>query len=267
MPAKDKEEKQNILMGGSKATQSKSVAKEDKIPIAKLAKLYLLPISTLIIFIGMWLILIFPAIGNIFADLDKATQINSEITERDELISKLQILSSNSSTNTDLGLVNSIAPTGISEVTDFQRRLVALAISNSLVVSETATAESRLVSSSGNDTSEGVGLIEIPSRFRIQGKLSNIKNFIAQINSLGDFVIIGEMNLQLTSTLQNQNQESVFSPTLNDDWTLNLTLVKYQFQRPTEENKLVQIFQNVDPNQSLDASVLEFIRTKFGDSN
>ncbi|MCA9379149.1 hypothetical protein KC640_01860, partial [Candidatus Dojkabacteria bacterium] len=158
-----------------------------------------------------------------------------------------------------LSLVNNLAPASNTEVVRFQQRIADLATSFGLRNLNSQTAEyTDTISVTGGNDNPLLGIIEIPSSFSLQGKFANVQNFIAAIKSLEDFVIVGEMEIRVVGAVA---PEQLTSSSL--DWNLDITLIKYQFQQPNENNKLADAYAKVPPSVKIDSDVLEFISQKY----
>lgn len=247
---KSKKPQEGFASGGGELPvfipRADRLEKKKKTPFSELVKLYFIPIVTLIIFAGVMFFVI-RGVSTVVERLDQISQLNTQSAELDTEIANLQILSSNSeSIESDLGRINYLVPTGVTEVTKFQNKVRDLAEKRGLRVLEADTTESTLATIEEGSISP-LGVIEIPSNFVIQGQLWRIEGFIADIQLMDDFVIIGEMNLHLL----------VGAGGL---WNLDLVLIKYQFQVPDENNKLAEVFARVPPTAKEDEEVLTLLR-------
>lgn len=226
----------------------------------RVLRMYIVPIVALSVFFATLLFMIIPGIQRLFSDLDVISLQGEQLDDMNIQLAQLQSLLTNSqSLNSDLAIINSIVPTGLTAVVDFQQRVVDLAEANGLTVGETSTAEQilNLEQTGGNVAS--LGTIEIPSTFSIAGDFASIKAFIEDIQSLDDFVIIGEMALKTSSDSNLTTTTDIAS----QGWSLTLTLVKYQFQSVEQQASLADIYRQVPPTTGLDEDILEFVRSKF----
>ncbi len=219
---------------------------EEKIPFSKILKLYVIPIATVVGFTAVIVFLVVPAINNMFASLDKIAVLGEEVSDLDDDLQDLQELQLDiQQVNSDLSAINTIVSTGNTEVTAFQQKIISLAQENSLEVTEADTVEQIL--QTGDRDVLALGIIEIPNEFSIQGSLSGIQSFIAALQDVNDFIIVGEMDLRAL-------------PNEADIWSLNILLIKYQFQTPDENNNLAEVFLRVPTTAKEDPEVLDIIR-------
>jgi Tfp pilus assembly protein PilO len=267
MPGDDKATKKQKSTSPTQALsefQKEQKQDSERIGWGKVLDLYVVPIALIAIFGGIIFLLIVPAVSNVFFQLGEIQTLNTETTEKDAQIARLRELSSRSSQITnDLAAIETIVPEGVTEVVNFQEALRALAErTHGLTVVEASTGERVLKSSTnGADSEENLrilALIEIPSTFAISGNLDQIKAFVADIKNLSDFVIIGEMELRTDQEFQANQLEAIAS----GEWRLTITLVKYQFQVPDEQNQLQAVYSQVPETIQLSADVLEYVRLK-----
>lgn len=241
--------KTNPLPAINSAELAAEVAKKQQqqnIPMPKILKLYVLPIATLIIFTSIVVFMVLPAVSGLFAGMDEISRLNNTVKQKDVELSQLQNLQSREAQlDLDLSAIARIVPTGRTEVVNFQLRVVSLASQFGLQVSEVETAEQVL--QTGEENISALGIIEIPSNFTITGSLEQIKAFILSLETIDDFVIIGEMVVgadRQTAGL----------------WNLDLLLIKYQFQNPDEQNQLLEAYSRVPITAEADEEILRLVR-------
>lgn len=246
---------------GEKGPVTKSlqnIKKPIEIPILKKLQIYLVPIVAIFVFLAILVILVIPGVSDIFSKLDQATLVGEQLDNVNQSITQLTTLrAGQSQLNTNLQYVNQIAPAGKTEVVKFQQRISELAGKSGLQVIKSETDEEELVLPNEVKT---LGIIQIPSTFTLAGKLANIKDFIQKIKLLEDFVIVGEMQIKVAQKVDVQT----LAANSNLTWSLIITLIKYQFQQPDEQNHLAQAYAEVPPSVKIDTDVLEFIRSKYG---
>lgn len=224
--------------------QLEAKKEEEKVPISKIIRLYVIPLVTLGIFSGIVVLLIVPAVNGLFAGLEEISVLGEEANDLDEDLLDLQALQSNfNQVESDLQDINSIVPTGDTEIASFQERIVKLAIDQGLIVREVQTAEQIL--QTGEQDISVLGIIEIPTLFSIEGELDLAVDFITGIQQIDDFIIIGEMDLSSSDNIK---------------WNLELLLIKYQFQDPNEDNRLLEAYSRVPPSAQANSEVLDLIR-------
>jgi hypothetical protein len=231
-----------------KQTQKKSVGPD----WFKLFKLFILPLITLAIFVGVLIFLTLPKLGDIFANLDAISISMEQISKLDQDVIDLTALRQTSlQTTADLEALNTAVPTGNSQVADFQSRVIALAQQNSLEVSDAVIGEQILNANVGDvGARENLALVEIPATFTLLGSKATLTKFIDDVLKLEDFVIIGEMRLSIV------NQLSVSE----DLWTLRINFLKYQFPTPDDENQLIATYSSVPATSDADPVILDLIR-------
>ncbi|MBL8014845.1 MAG: hypothetical protein JNK26_01495 [Candidatus Doudnabacteria bacterium] len=223
-------------------------------------RLFVVPIVAVTVFIGILFALILPGVGEIFAKFDSLDNIRQNTESLNQTITQLQALSTRrTEVENDLELVNNIAPVGVTEVVVFQKKIANLAALNGLTLVKSQTDEQILAIENDNPV---LGINEIPSQLSINGTLPNIKRFIEQIKDLEDFVIIGEMQIRVVDEV---SPDRLTDTSLT--WNLDITLVKYQFQQPNEQNKLAEAYAAVPVTVKIEQSILDFIRNKFSTVN
>ena len=218
---------------------------------SKLAKFYLLPISSVFIFIGVIGLLVFPKISDLLSEVEKISVLNNEISENNVELRKLNSLQQDfTAISSKLSVINQIAPLGNTEVVKFRGRVFDLSAQNSLrIVSERYTEVVESQSNNNQDSIGVVGLQEVPSSFEITGSYQNILNFIEQLENLEDFVVVSEMRLQLRDDLRN----AAFG-----NWSLEIELTKYQF-RDREESDLRDSYLNVPSDANLNQFMQKYL--------
>lgn len=234
---------------------------EDKLAIdwRKIIRLFIVPIVAISVFLGLLFFLILPEISNTFNKLDDLTAIRERTEGVTEITSQLATLNTNMpQLQADLDAVDKIAPVGNTEVVLFQQKIAELAKKNNLVIVSSQTEEQVLSVEGDNPI---LGINEIPSTFSLNGLFANIQSFIEQIQTLEDFVIIGEMQIKAIDSV---GPERLTDQTLQ--WNIQITLIKYQFQEPNEQNKLAEAYLQVPPTVDIEEKILEFIRAKFSDN-
>lgn len=230
--------------------------KKEGIDWRKVLRLFIVPIVAITMFLGILFLLIVPEISNTFSKLDDLTAIRERTEGVIEVTTQLAGLNSRvSQVQLDLDSVNKIAPVGNTEVVLFQQKIADLARQNSLLIISSKTEEQVLTVEGDNPI---LGINEIPSTFSLNGRFQNIQNFIEGITTLEDFVIIGEMQIRAVDSV---GPERLTDQTLQ--WNILITLIKYQFQEPNEQNKLAEAYIQVPPTVSIEEKILEFIRAKF----
>ncbi len=159
----------------------------------------LLPIATLTGFIIIVLVLLIPKLSQIFGDIEVITQNNQIIKEKNsELLTLSALKDSYPQIATNLNLINTIAPSGVTQVLGFRDKITELAETNSLIVTSQSFSENEIINNLSQiyrDSSGNVLMIQsIPSLFSIEGKYDDIIRFIKGLDLIGDFVVIKQMD-------------------------------------------------------------------------
>ncbi len=218
-------------------------------------KFYILPILSIFFLLVILLIGIYPNLKTLFGYLDEIDKMEKQSTALGTQLSKLKELNKNESrTQAYLSLIETIVPTKETEVVNFQEKIKILGTNNGLRLVESKTGETIIIP---EDLEEGevpgVGLIEVPSQFSFQGELDDIKTFLGELNEGEDFLVINEMKLTSINSV------------VSDQWTLDITFVKYQFQEMdlTENDPFSEVSEGSKPNED----VLNFIKDRYGKGN
>lgn len=210
-------------------------------------KLYLLPVITLSIFIFILLQFVLPELGRIWQNLDTTSQTLEQVTVLDTTVANLvKLVSKDAELQEQLDALNSVVPTGLTSVSGYNNKVISLAAKHTLVISQADTDEDLI--DVEEDQISAVAMVQIPAKFAVQGSLLNIRNFISELQSVDDFVIIGEMDLRRATDEQ------------GEVWLLRISLWKYQFQQADSEgNDLEQIYERIPPTALPDPTVLEIV--------
>lgn len=208
----------------------------------KLLKLYVLPIITIVIFVFILLVLTLPKIISI-VDLNSELAIKDlEFTSKQDELIKLRTLSESIDELSNLvSVVRSIAPIGITDVVSFRGKVTTLISTNNLKISTQRLSESDIQS---EGTQSDFFLREIPFIFDVSGQLNDIVEFINQLNTLDEFIVVKEMEL-------NQSTDGT------NTWLLSVNIVKYQFTEELNSVSVQQLFQNI----SIDSKISEEIKS------
>jgi Tfp pilus assembly protein PilO len=233
----------------------KEPEKTRKDKIIKTFKLYVLPIIAIAIFVGIIIFMVFPKVSEIFTDLDKISQNNEVITNKLQEIQSLKALSDNyNGLNSQLEIVNQIAPTGKTEVVKFRDKVTSLMQDNKLSVISQRLSESDVDVKNTNDKKVVGNIIlqEVPFIFEVQGKYTNIIAFINNLSTIDDFVIVKEMNLA---------SSNVTGDLFKDDWVFKINLVKYQFSN-SNIDLLEKAYLGVSPNSEISKVIRDYIASR-----
>lgn len=218
----------------------------DIVELSRIFRFYILPILSIGFFVTIAIFGIYPSIKNTFAMLRKIDDMKNDSVELDNKLAVLKNLRGKRTTiEAYLTIIDGIVPAKTTEVVNFQIKIKELAIKNGLESSDTRTGENIIVSNEGM-----LGLVEIPSEFKLSGTLENVKKFLTELDKGEDFLVINEMDLARQG---------------NDSWGLRVIFIKYQFQEITEEDK--KLFTNISDSSLSNTDVLDFIKVRYGKNN
>jgi hypothetical protein len=193
---------------------------------AKLIKIYLVPIITLVVFVGIIVFMIIPKISEIFSSLGKINADNEQIAVLNALDADLSGLEKNKGAiETDLVDLNTIASGGTTRVVEFRDKIAGILTSFGLDIESQNISESSFITT---DVDSSIILIEIPFTFSVTGSLDDTKAFINSLSTIDDFAIVKELDIKKGTT---------------EAWLMNIILIKYQFGTNPEAETL---YQNVD---------------------
>ena len=256
-------EKSKITQAKTSATESlKNAEKEEqekKVKVDEISdfiKFYALPIFSAMIFLGVVFFTIIPSIRYIFDSIDEIDALKNEDQTMNSRIERLIALQQENADQVQLiNRINSIVPTGKSEVVAFRERIATTGLQQSLLLEESKSGETILEPESVTvETAEGFNLIEIPSEFNMRGEFINFRNFLNSLYIGDDFFIVEEMSLNASSA---EGEENIWFGTFN--------LTKYQFF--ADENfDLETTFAGVDEFEEPDPTAINFLETKFIDN-
>lgn len=223
-----------------------------------LMKVYVLPLVALVVFFGILVGLIVPALQILFDKLDTNSSVQAQITELDAQIAMVQALSNNLSTlRRDLSVLEDIVPTASTAVAQYQQKLTEIASELGLVSGQASTAE-QVLQIDEKGESWVLAKAEIPTLFSVSGTLADIQLFVSRVLASNDFVIIKEMDLRSSEVVTTDTIPNIAEA----KWDLLINLTKYQFISKDSGENLQQAYQQVPLSASPDAEVLEFIRSK-----
>lgn len=214
----------------------------------KILKIYLVPLLSLGLFIGVVVFFIFPLITQIIDDFAFINELTTEIENKNAELLQLQRIEQNIvAIRSQRDFVNAIAPEAETEVVVFRNRLTNLATENNLTIVSQRYSES--VDSAVQNSSQstpGLQLKEVPSFFEFEGSFEDIENFIADLNELEDFVVVSQMNLTGGSLTR---------------WNFDMNIIKYQFNEASSD-ELEGIYLSISPFSELNPIVEEYILIK-----
>lgn len=238
----------------SELEQQKKIREEKTKKRSKYLKLYIVPIFTIIFFVGIIVVLVIPKINEVFSRLDEVSTNNETITQLNQRLTETVALSANSATITsNLATVNTIATSQNTEVIKFRDKISDLTILNNLtIVSQKLTETTVIPEGPNNGLTGNVNLVEVPFVFEIVGRFEDMKTFIASLNTIDDFVIIKEMDL----AVQEVEGLTQAEERATNQWSLKISLVKYQF---FEAKDLQAIYLAVPATAKISADMQAYI--------
>ena len=224
---------------------------EQKLVYKRVFKFYVIPLISVVGFIGIIVFLVIPKVSEIFKDLDNISTLSASAESKNNEIKTLDTLNQNSNlTLAQLNIIDQTAPTGSTEVVTFRDKITDLINNNSLTIVTQRLSESDINSNSQNINHLGLSLLEIPFFFEINGTYQNTLAFIEDLSSIDDFIIVREMDL--TGSSVNNIQVT----------TLRLRIDKYQFSI-ADESLLKAQYLEVPVDSKINDVVLKYIESKI----
>lgn len=223
--------------------EKKEKEEESKRDYSKLFKIYLLPIIAIGIFLSIIIFGVLDSVQDVFSSVQEIEEAEEEITNTSNFLNQLNNLQQESiQIQSDLDILNQLAPASITEVSNFQSRVSEIANTSGL---ESQNERSNDSDSVNIDSAGRLDLQEVPNNFEFRGNLSQIFNFFDALSNLNDFVVVENLEMQ-------QGDEDI--------WQLNITLTKYQFDVIT--NDLSQLFLNVPVTSDVAPDVQQYINDR-----
>lgn len=219
-------------------------------------RLYIIPIFATFIFFGVIIFLVIPKISEIFSNLDEISLAEAQIEQNKTKFIALDLLTAKySSIVEQIDIINSIAPVGTTEVVKFRDRMTTLINSNNLRILNQRLSEldPEITSlTNGEQSLSGILLQEVPFVFGVEGNYIDLVNFLNQLNSLEDFIVVKEMKMSSVAT-----NTAV--------WQLSITIVKYQFVI-AEDSSVDSVFKSVPTEAKLSEIMQEYIQSRLNRS-
>lgn len=209
---------------------------------SKIIRIYIVPIITLVFFVGIVVFLIIPKISEIFDGLGKIRSDNEQISVINTSDTELaQLEQRKDEIQADLANLNTIASGGTTRVVEFRDKIAGILTSFDLVIENQNISESSFINT---DVGDSVILIEIPFNFAVTGTLDSTKAFINRLSSIEDFAIVKELDIKKGD---------------GDLWTMNIILIKYQFGVNPEVNDL---YLNVDIHSTVPDNIRGYLEAR-----
>lgn len=220
--------------------------KKKKRNIGKTIKLYVVPIITIVVFIFILIGLTLPKVVGMLDLNAQIDSVNLELEQRRSELAKLKALYENiDEVSNYLAVVRDIAPIGKTEVVSFRDKITNIIFNNNLTISRQTLSESDI-------QPEGVEndffLREVPFIFEVAGDYTNIVNFLNDLNTIDDFIVVKQMDLA-------QNTEG--------QWGLDINIVKYQFTEELNDENMQKLFQNVSVDSKISEEIKEFLERRL----
>lgn len=251
-------------MEDNKAQQKTKNDKNEK--LIKTIRLYVIPIIAVIIFLGGIVVLVLPKIGDILNQYDTINSNQQQISDLGATLDKLKGVSAQFNTySKQLDVINSIAPTGYTEVVKFRDKITALAQSDNIQIISERLSESNIDTSTINSDQTSFGglvLQEVPFLFTVDGKYSDIVKFITDLSNVDDFIIINEMSL--STAVSTTNPAGTALDVKNAQWELKLNIDKFQFNSP-DKQKLDKSYLNVSIDSQISKTMEDYINKRLSE--
>lgn len=249
-------------MEDNKPQQKQKNDKNQK--LIKTIRIYVIPIIAVIIFLGGIVILVLPKIGDILNQYDTINSNQQQVSDLSSTLDKLKGVSAQFNTySKQLDVINSIAPTGFTEVVKFRDKITALAVADNIQIISEKLSESNIDTSTINSDQASFGglvLQEVPFIFTVDGKYSDIVKFITDLSNIDDFIVINEMSL--TTALPSANTSVQSFDTKSAQWDLKLNIDKFQFNTP-DKQKLDNSYLNVSIDSQISKTMEDYINKRL----
>jgi Tfp pilus assembly protein PilO len=230
---------------GKKERQEKSTLHK----VRRFLRVYLIPVTAIIIFFFVMIGLVIPKIFGIFGQIEMIDQMNDELRQRQGELASVRTMDNRSTfLEGDLATLDSLAPTGATEVVNFQSKIADLALARGLTVNNQVVSDSiSTLSESFLDSNELLRLREVPNIFEISGNANNVFSFIQDLSSLGDFIVVDEMNLTAVE---------------NNQWNMRINIIKFQFAERGSEDERYQSYIQVPVTARIHSDIQEYLNSR-----
>lgn len=216
-------------------------------------KFYALPFFSGGIFAMIILFAVLPSLQKTFRTLDEIDDLREQDTALQTRIERLETLQASASQiRVIVDRINTIVPTGQSDVVAFRERVVTSSTEESLDLDKLSSGETLLAADA--QTVPNFNIIQIPSLFSLNGEFQSFRRFLNNLYSGDDFFIVNEMTLSFAPTEAEP-----------DLWIGKFELIKYQFFAD-EEFDATATYTGVDDNAEPNAEVVNFLETRFVDA-
>lgn len=220
---------------------------------------YSLPLFSFIFFMLIFFSAVLPGIDSINTKLTEIESLESQVTTLEERIVNIQKLGeSNAEIQDTIEKINSIVPTGQTEVVKFGDRISETVALHSLLNNILKTGELVVVTNETDGLEETnleqdssvLPLSQIPTKFDLRGSFEDIRQFFITLYQGQDFFVVEKMELNSSES---------------EEWYGEISLVKYQFS-PSTNFDPVKAYFSISENSKINPQVLTFLEKKFIDN-
>lgn len=221
---------------------------------------YVLPILAFLFFLFVLFNGVIPSIQDMNTRLDEIEKLRVEDAALNDRIQKIRALENNiNNMQAVIDKIDSLIPTGRTEVVAFGERIIANITDTGLVYDELKTGELEIVSSTSyidpaalinmKDDPTYLPLYSLPTTFNVTGPYESIRTFFINMYKGQDFFVVDEMEL-----------------TKNSDtaWSGDISLAKYQFTENPSFDPFKAYF-SISEDSPLNQEVIDFLEKKYVD--
>lgn len=225
-----------------------------------------LPLFSFLFFIGILFNAVIPNIEDMGKRLTEVEKLRVDEAALKVRIAKIRDLQTNiASIQETIDKINTIVPTGRTEVVKFGDRIMLNINQNGLMSEGYQVGESELVSVVDKTPTAIVDpvtgltsledptylpLYQLPAIFNVTGQFNDIRNFFKQLYTGQDFFVVDKMDLTGSGGPQ------------NGDWTGDISLVKYQFTLNPAFDP-IKAYMGISESTALNQTVMNFLQAKF----
>lgn len=223
---------------------------------SKFIKIFIVPIFSFLLFLGILFLLLIPQLQSVVSNANEISDKNEEIAEKNDQLDTLDALFARTSElSNQLSEINSITSPGDTKIVQYRDRVTDLAIENNLTILSEQLSEIVQASLPTADTTavNNLSLQEVPAIFEMSGSLEDMTAFLEALDTLPDFVVVKEFEFSLSD-------ETTVDDFRTAQWSLEIQLVKYQFQEAGEEQLV--LFQNVAPSAVINPEVESYLNSR-----
>ncbi len=213
-------------------------------------KIYLFPITSILVFIIIIFGFVIPKVFNMFGQLEEIERLIDELSDRQKELTAVQGMAANEAVlRRDVDTLNSLAPTEVTEVVNFGRKIADLALQYELVISNQVLSDNTqgLSNESFLESNELLILREVPNVFEIRGNAADVFEFLDALSRIDDFIVVDEMELSAGE---------------EGEWNMSINLVKYQFSELSDDSDLYQAYVQVPITARVNADVQEYLNNR-----